>query len=69
MRVKSCLMNLISFYNRVTRLADQGKPVDLIFLDFSKAFDTVSHNILMGRMSSMQLGKNIMWCVNNWLMG
>ncbi|KAK4811130.1 hypothetical protein QYF61_019761 [Mycteria americana] len=35
---KSCLTNLISFYDKVTCLADEGKAVDVVSLDFSKAF-------------------------------
>ena len=41
----SCLTNLISFYDQVTHLVDAGEAVDVVFLDFSKAFDTVSHSI------------------------
>ena len=40
-----------------------------VFLDFSKAFDTVSHSILLDKMSSIQLDKSIIHWVNNWLMG
>lgn len=43
---KSNFSNLISFFDRVTHLADLGKPIDVIFLNFSKAFDAVSHSIL-----------------------
>lgn len=42
-----------------THLVDQGKQADVIFLDFSKAFGTVSHNILLDKMSSIQLDKCI----------
>ncbi|KAJ7415843.1 hypothetical protein WISP_75817 [Willisornis vidua] len=60
-RGKSCLSNLISFYDQITHLADQGKSVNAFFLDFSKAFDAVSPRILLDTMSSTQLDKNIMW--------
>jgi len=36
---RSCLTNLISFY-------DEEKAADVVHLDFSKAFDTVSHSVL-----------------------
>ncbi|GAB0190793.1 mitochondrial enolase superfamily member 1 [Grus japonensis] len=68
-RGRACLTNLISFYDKVTHLVDQGKPVDVIFLDFSKAFDTVSHGILLDKMSSIQFDKNIVQWVSNWLTG
>ncbi|KAJ7405129.1 RNA-directed DNA polymerase from mobile element jockey-like protein [Pitangus sulphuratus] len=51
-RGKSCLSNLISFYDNVTHLADQGKPIDVICLDFSEAFNTVPHRILLDKMPS-----------------
>uniref|UniRef100_A0A493TR34 Reverse transcriptase domain-containing protein n=1 Tax=Anas platyrhynchos platyrhynchos TaxID=8840 RepID=A0A493TR34_ANAPP len=41
----------------------------MIFLDFSKTFDTVSHRILLDKMSSIQLNKNIIRWMSNWLMG
>ncbi|GAB0179491.1 mitochondrial enolase superfamily member 1 [Grus japonensis] len=42
---RSCLTNLISFYDKMTCLGDEGKAVDVVCLDFSKAFGTVSHSI------------------------
>ena len=44
---RSCLINLVSLYDLVTRLVDEEKVVDVVYLNFSKAFDTVSHSILL----------------------
>jgi len=52
MKGRSCLTNLISFYDQVTNLVDEGKAVDVIYLDFSKVFDTVSHNIVLEKLAS-----------------
>ena len=41
---RSCLTNLISSYDKATRLVDDGQAVDVVYLDFSKAFDTVPCN-------------------------
>lgn len=46
MKVGSCLTSLISFYDQVTPLVDRTKAVDVVYLEFSKALDTVSHSIL-----------------------
>ena len=39
--------NLTYFYDQVTYQVDEGKAVDVVYLDFSKAFDAVSHSILV----------------------
>ena len=69
MKGRSCLTNLISFYDQVTHLADEGKAVDVIYLDFSKAFDAVSHSILLGKLVACGLGRCTLHWVKNSLDG
>ena len=42
---------MISLYEKVTCLAQEGKAADVIFLDFSKAVDPVPHSILPDKAS------------------
>ncbi|KAK4816177.1 LOW QUALITY PROTEIN: hypothetical protein QYF61_012467 [Mycteria americana] len=66
---KSCLTNLILFCDKVTRLVDEGKVVDVVFLDFSKAFDTIPHSILLGKLSNCEMSRYMVRWVKNWLKG
>ena len=65
----SCLTNLISFYNLVTHLVDERKAVDVVYLEFSKAFDTVSHSILLQKLAVHGLERYTLGWVRNWLEG
>jgi len=69
MKGRSCLTNLISFYDQVTCLVDEGKAVDVIYLDFSKAFGTVSNSILLEKMAAHGLDRCILLWLKNWLDG
>ncbi|PKU44762.1 glycerol kinase [Limosa lapponica baueri] len=39
---KSCLTNPIAFFDSMTGWTDEGRLVDVVYLDFSKAFNTIS---------------------------
>ncbi|CAM5103935.1 unnamed protein product [Natator depressus] len=64
---KSCLTNLIAFYDEITDSVDEGKAVDVLFLDFSKAFDTVSHSILVSKLKKYGLDEWTIRWVESWL--
>ncbi|RMC20752.1 hypothetical protein DUI87_01604 [Hirundo rustica rustica] len=68
-RGRSCLTNRISFYDQVTRLVDAGRAVDVVYLDFSKAFDTVSHSMLLDKLAAHGLDRSTLCWVMNWLDG
>ncbi|KAK4832485.1 hypothetical protein QYF61_023532 [Mycteria americana] len=60
---------ILSTIERVTRLVDEGKAVDIVFLDFSKAFDTVPHSILLDKLSNCGMSRFMVHWVKNWLKG
>ena len=69
MKGRSCLTNLISFYDKVTRLVDEGKAVDIVYLDLRKAFDTIFHSTLLEKLAAHGLdGCTLRW-VKRWLGG
>ncbi|NWZ36396.1 RTJK polymerase, partial [Brachypodius atriceps] len=57
---RSCLTNLVSFYDQVTCLVDAGRAVDVVYLDFSKVFDTVSHSTLLEKLASHSLDRSVL---------
>ena len=56
---RSCLTNLIS-YDLVTHLVDEGKAVDVVHLDFSKALDSLPQYSL-AETGSLWLGQIHSW--------
>jgi hypothetical protein len=64
---RSCLTNLLDFMEEVTTIVDEGLPVDIIYLDFAKAFDKVPHQRLCKKLLAHGIGGNIQRWVKNWL--
>ncbi|KAF4796863.1 hypothetical protein TURU_080008 [Turdus rufiventris] len=54
---------MIFFYDKVTCLVVEAKPVD-VYLNFTKAFDNVSHSILIEKLTAYILDG-----CKNWLAG
>jgi len=63
----SCLSNLLDFFNKVTEIYDETKAVDLIYLDFQKAFDKVPHERLLKKVEALGITGNVARWLRNWL--
>ena len=43
LKARSCLTNLLCLFEEITKWVEDGSLVDVIYLDFKKAFDTKFH--------------------------
>lgn len=66
---KLCSTNLIAFYDDIISWVDGGRAVDVIYLDFSKAFDTLSHDILLAKVRKCGIEEWTVRWVENCLTG
>jgi hypothetical protein len=66
---RSCQTNLLEFMDKLSELLDEGKPVDVVYLDFSKAFDKISHSKLLIKLEAHGIGGKVKTWIQNWLTG
>ncbi|GAB0178015.1 mitochondrial enolase superfamily member 1 [Grus japonensis] len=67
--MEQIILSAITQHDKVTCLADEGKAVDVIYLHFSKAFDIISHSILLEKLAAHGLDRCTHCWVKNWLCG
>jgi len=69
MKGKSCLTNLLEFFDSVTKQLDNGSSVDLVYLDFAKAFDKVPYIRLFKKLEAHGIFGDVLSWIRNWLSG
>jgi len=69
MKGGSCLSNLLVCKESIVSMMDKGIPVDVIYLDFQKAFDKVPHDQLMIKVRQAGIVGKIADWIENWLEG
>ena len=64
---RSCLTNLLEFFDVVYKNVADSKPYDVIYLDFEKAFDKVPHKHLIRKVEALGIKDNISKWIKSWL--
>ena len=65
----SCETQLINTIQELAKGLDEQKQMDLLILDFAKAFDKVAHQRLLRKLDYYGIRDNTLNWVSNWLVG
>ena len=65
---RSTLTNLLEYLNFVLKEVDEGKEVDVLYLDMQKAFDKVSHDGLLIKLKEYGITGEVYRWIEGWLM-
>ena len=66
---RSCLTNLIETLEYWTQALDSGYGLDILYLDYQKAVDTVPHTRLLCKLKWYGFGGDILGWISEFLMG
>jgi hypothetical protein len=64
---KSCASHLAVFLDKVTKEVDDGKSVDIFYLDFAKAFDKVPRQRLLKKLEAKGVDTVVAKWIEAWL--
>ena len=64
---RSCLSNLLTFYNDLFTEYDNSRSLDVVYLDFQKAFDKVPHSKLLVKIKQLGITGQLHKWIENWL--
>ena len=66
---RSCVSQLIEVMEKVTTMCDNNESIDIVYLDFRKAFDSVPHERLLTKMRAYGITGNLLNWTRNFLSG
>lgn len=66
---RSCMTQLLEVMEDLTSLLDNKQPIDIVYLDFKKAFDSVPHERLILQLNSYGVSGNILKWIRSFVSG
>jgi len=66
---RSCTTQLLKVFDKWTEILDQGGAIDVVYLDFAKAFDTVPHIHLMNKLERYGVSGKLLEWIRQFLIG
>ena len=64
---RSCALQLLKVLDIWTKALEEGYDIDVIYMDYMKAFDTVPHRRLIGKLKSYKFSSQITSWIQNFL--
>ena len=64
---RSCLSQLLAHFDHITTCLEKGYGVDVVYLDFAKAFDKLDHGITLYKLKSLGIHGNLATWITNFL--
>ena len=64
---RSCLSQLIAHYDRITQMLEEGQNLDVVYLDFAKAFDKVDFLVVMRKLQHLGISGKLRRWVHSFL--
>ena len=67
--VRSTVLQLLYYLDHCVNLVAEGGVIDAIYMDFSKAFDTVAHRRLISKLELYGIDENLLKWIKSFLSG
>ena len=64
---RGCILQLLTVFDSWSKYIDSDVPVDTVFLDFRKAFDSVPHKRLLLKLEKLGISGNVLKWIENFL--
>ncbi len=66
---RSCVTQLLEIVEIWKKMLEEGADIDVVYLDFRKAFDSVPHQRLLKKVRAHGIGGNLLQWIESFLVG